>query len=336
MPARRCASPRRGDLARAGCRPVLSRSRRYRQCARPAAVRPCIRRTPRARPRDPRSSRTPAPVFPRPPARQRWSSASATSSARRACLTRAGHIAPDQGQGGAVQLDHPREATIFPPRRPRPSRPNGPAISPRYRLSRPATARRPAAGLSTPSSSPPDSSAPANPTLSTGRTRTTSSGITSSQPRTVASCLVRLMRRDRQLDQVRRPLEVPGGQRVADGHGRLAVLLVPRARPPVQVRHLAGLLVQQARLQHVGEEMVVAIPPAAVVERDQEQVPPVQRLQHGLAAILPGDGIAQRTAQPAQDARSAAGSSGPGRTDAAAPPRPGSRRCSGHLRRSRR
>jgi hypothetical protein len=32
---------------------------------------------------------------------------------------------------------------------------------------------------------------------------------------------------------------------MADGHGRLAVLLVPRARPPVQVRHLAGLLVEQ-------------------------------------------------------------------------------------------
>jgi hypothetical protein len=50
-------------------------------------------------------------------------------------------------------------------------------------------------------------------------------------------------------------------------------------------------------LQHVSKQMVVAIPPAAVVERDQEQVSPVQRLQHGLAATLPGDGIAQRTAQ---------------------------------------
>ena len=88
---------------------------------------------------------------------------------------------------------------------------------------------------------------------------------------------------------------------MADGLGRLAVLLVPRARPPVQVRHLAGLLVEQPRLQHVGEELVVAIPPAAVIERDQEQVPPIQRLQHGLAATLPGDGIAQRTAQPTQD-----------------------------------
>ena len=69
----------------------------------------------------------------------------------------------------------------------------------------------------------------------------------------------------------------------------------------MQVRYLVGLLVEQARLQHVGKEVVVAIPPAAVVERDQEQVPSVQRLQHGLAAVLPGDGIAQRAAQPVQD-----------------------------------
>jgi len=93
-----------------------------------------------------------------------------------------------------------------------------------------------------------------------------------------------------------------GGQRVADGHGPLAAALEPRAGPPVQVRHLVRLLVEQARVQHVGKQMVVAIPLAAVIQRDQEQVPPVQRLQHGLAAALPGDRIAQRTAQPAQDA----------------------------------
>ena len=106
---------------------------------------------------------------------------------------------------------------------------------------------------------------------------------------------------DRQLDQVRRSPEILGGQRVTDGHGLLAVLLVPNARPPVQVRHIVGLLVRQARLQHVCEQMVVAIPPLAVVERDQEQVPAIQRLQHGLATTLAGDRIAQWTGQPAQD-----------------------------------
>ena len=46
---------------------------------------------------------------------------------------------------------------------------------------------------------------------------------------------------------------------------------------------------------------MVAIPLAAVVERDQEQVCAIERLEHGLAAVLTGDGIAQWAAQPAQD-----------------------------------
>ena len=43
---------------------------------------------------------------------------------------------------------------------------------------------------STPSNSPPDISAPMKPAASTGLTRTTSSGMASSQPRMVASCLL--------------------------------------------------------------------------------------------------------------------------------------------------
>ena len=107
--------------------------------------------------------------------------------------------------------------------------------------------------------------------------------------------------RDRQLDQVRRSREVLRGHRVADRLGRLAVLLVPDARPSVQIGNVVGLLVQQVRLQHVGEEVVVAVPAAAVVEGHQEQVSPLQLGQLGLAAGLPGDGIAQRAAQPVQD-----------------------------------
>jgi hypothetical protein len=62
-----------------------------------------------------------------------------------------------------------------------------------------------------------------------------------------------------------------------------------------------GLLVEQARSQHVGEQVVVAVPPAAVVERDQEQVPPIESLQRGPAIGLTCDGIAQRTAEPVED-----------------------------------
>ena len=50
--------------------------------------------------------------------------------------------------------------------------------------------------------------------------------------------------------------------------------------------HQLGRLVQQPRLQDVGEEVVVAVPPALVVQRDQEQVAALQRLQHRPAAGL--------------------------------------------------
>ena len=91
-------------------------------------------------------------------------------------------------------------------------------------------------------------------------------------------------------------VEIRGGKRMLDRRSRLVVLLVPRAGPPVQVRNLIGPLVPQVRLQDVGEELVIAIPPAAVIERDQEQVSPLQRRQLGLATVLAGDGIAQRAA----------------------------------------
>ena len=89
---------------------------------------------------------------------------------------------------------------------------------------------------------------------------------------------------------------------MADGLGHLTVALVPPARPPVQFRHLFRLLVQQARAQHVGKEMVIAIPASAIVERDHEQVRSLQRLQHTVprSRILTGDGIAQHAAQTVQ------------------------------------
>ena len=47
--------------------------------------------------------------------------------------------------------------------------------------------------------------------------------------------------------------------------------------------------------------MVVAVPLAPVVEGNQEQVSSVEGLEHGLAAVLGGDGLAQRAMQSAQD-----------------------------------
>ena len=88
---------------------------------------------------------------------------------------------------------------------------------------------------------------------------------------------------------------------MADRLGRLAIALIPRARSPVQLRHVSGLLVLKTRAQHVCKEMVIAIPAAAVVEWNHEQVASLQRLQHRFAAVLAGDGIAQRAAEPVED-----------------------------------
>ena len=64
--------------------------------------------------------------------------------------------------------------------------------------------------------------------------------------------------------------------------------------------NLAGPLVEEARLQHVGEEMVVAVPPPLVVERHQEQVVAVERLEHRPAVGPAGDGIRQGSGQPGE------------------------------------
>jgi hypothetical protein len=85
--------------------------------------------------------------------------------------------------------------------------------------------------------------------------------------------------------------------------GPLAVGLKPIARAPVQVRHLVRLFGPQVRLQNLREQMVIPIPAAAVVEWNHEQVPSLQRLQHGFPRprILAGNGVAERGAQPVQD-----------------------------------
>ena len=113
---------------------------------------------------------------------------------------------------------------------------------------------------------------------------------------------VPLQRTDRELGEVGCPFDVAGGQGMADGGGRFARLVVPLAGAAVQVGHVLAAALEHVGLQHLGEQVVVAVPAAGVVEWDQEQVGAVQVLQHLLALGVPGDGRAQRSAQPVQDA----------------------------------
>jgi hypothetical protein len=62
-----------------------------------------------------------------------------------------------------------------------------------------------------------------------------------------------IYRRPSQLDQSRRPLEIFGGQCMADRISRRAVLLMPLACPPMQDGRSIGLLLHRMRLENICE-----------------------------------------------------------------------------------
>ena len=127
-------------------------------------------------------------------------------------------------------------------------------------------------------------SAPTNATPSTGRTRTTSSGSDAHPAGELGFAPFPLHRRHRELHEVRGSAGVAAGQGVADRLRRVAVGLEPGTGPAVQVGHLVRPLVEQVRAQDVGEQVVVAVPLPPVVERDEEQVGPLERLEPRPAA----------------------------------------------------
>ena len=118
------------------------------------------------------------------------------------------------------------------------------------------------------------------------------------------------------LDPGRRILGGAAGQRVVDRFREQAFPAEPAAGPPVEGGHRLGAgLAGQPGAQHVGEQVVVAVPDPLVVQRHQEQVGPLQLLQDRLA--VPGGGgqqrIAQRGAQPVEHAGGQQKASGRGR-----------------------
>ena len=79
--------------------------------------------------------------------------------------------------------------------------------------------------------------------------------------------------------------EIPGAARgrVAQGGGVVAVRGEPRRRAPVQLRDLVGELRAQLGAQELGEQRVVAMPGAALVERRREHAAVLQPRQHRVA-----------------------------------------------------
>ena len=78
-------------------------------------------------------------------------------------------------------------------------------------------------------------------------------------------------------------------------------MLVPLTGAPMQRRYLIGLLRQQLRRKHFGKEVVIAIPVALVIQRNDKEVAALQSLQPRVAFFLAGDGIAQGAIQPVEN-----------------------------------
>ena len=98
-------------------------------------------------------------------------------------------------------------------------------------------------------------------------------------------------------------LGVVGAQRVTHGVLGKAVRGIPLTGRPMEGGSAIGLLRGQAGAERVGEELVVAVPLALTVERDDEQVGAVERLEHRAAVTPAGEGVAQRPGQVAQHRR---------------------------------
>ena len=107
--------------------------------------------------------------------------------------------------------------------------------------------------------------------------------------------------RQHSLDEVGRMLRVATRQGVPDRFLGKAVRGIPLAGGPVEERNPLGSLGRESRAKRVGEEVVVAVPVAVVVERDDEHVGAVQRLEQCCTVVAAGEAVAQLAGQLLQD-----------------------------------
>ena len=96
-----------------------------------------------------------------------------------------------------------------------------------------------------------------------------------------------------ELDQSCRIVDVVAGHRVFDRCRGFAVGGVPAAGSSVEFVDQIGVFVGQPGAEHVGEEVVIAVPVASIVEGDEEQVRAVELLQRRSPVGAQGDGVAQ-------------------------------------------
>ena len=208
----------------------------------------------------------------------------------------------------------------------------------RRRLPAPArpTARRCAAATRLPRVSPVDISAPTYPLASTGRSGVDLVGECLHPTAELGFAALPGHGRDASSTRSAARSVSPAAKACSMAAAGVAVLLVPGAGPAVQLGSLHRELVEETGLQHVGEEMVVAVPPTLVVQRHQEEVVAVEQLEHRPAVGPAGDGVAQGSGHPGEDGGPEEEVVGRRRAGGARPPRRGSRRRDGRRPRTRR
>ena len=91
------------------------------------------------------------------------------------------------------------------------------------------------------------------------------------------------------------------GDRMLDGLAGHPVIAMPGVGAAVQGRGQARLAPVELDPQQEREEGVEAVPPALMVEGDEEQVAGRQRLEHRSGVLLVQHRIAQRAGRPFQD-----------------------------------
>jgi hypothetical protein len=89
--------------------------------------------------------------------------------------------------------------------------------------------------------------------------------------------------------------ELAGGAGMPDGLVDMPGRLMPGRGPPMQHRHQPGLAGAKLQAQQVGEQLVVAVPLAAVVQRHHKQVRHLQLAQQRGRASGLEHGVARRS-----------------------------------------
>jgi hypothetical protein len=102
-------------------------------------------------------------------------------------------------------------------------------------------------------------------------------------------------------DQLPCRLEVSRRQGVVYCLRNEAVALVSMAGQAMQVPGPVGRSLMKAAAQHVGEQMVIALPPPFGVEGNHEQVRLLQMRQERLAILATSDCVTERTRESVED-----------------------------------